>query len=179
MGELIAKSPELEAVATRWLKALQNKDREALTNLFSKSECLRYIGSDLHEVWSGQVVRDGYADHAEEIPELTLTPDGIEAFEHGDAGWAYGAVEVKLIETGAQFTQRFTWVFALEEGAWKIIQTHVSNPRSTFELIGIEHTAFNRLIESAKENFTFDGSEGTATVMFTDIANSTSIARPE
>jgi class 3 adenylate cyclase len=71
---------------------------------------------------------------------------------------------------------RYTWVFVLEAGAWKIAQTHVSIPKPNLEVIGVEHVAFEELIESAKSTYSHEGSEGTATVMFTDIVNSTSIA---
>ena len=64
----------------------------------------------------------------------------------------------------------------MEAGAWKIIQAHVSFPRSNLETIGVEHVVFDNLIESAKEDFGFETVEGTTTVMFTDIANSTKIA---
>jgi hypothetical protein len=42
----------------RWLNALQNKERDALKNMFSESAFLRYIGTDVNEVWSGKLVRE-------------------------------------------------------------------------------------------------------------------------
>ncbi len=173
---MIKKSPELIAVVLRWLSALQKKDRDALSNMFSESEYLRYIGTDVNEMWSGRLIREGYADHIDEIPEFKIEPSMVEAFECGGTGWAscIGELRVKGLENC--FTERFTLVFVLEAGTWKITQVHASFPRSNLETIGVEHAAFDELIESAKENFSHSTTEGTTTVMFTDIVNSTSIA---
>lgn len=174
---MIKKSSELVAVATRWLDAIQNKDREALTNLFSKSEYLRYIGTDENEFWSGSLVREGYADHAEEIPDVTLTPSVVEAFECGNSGWAFCIGELRVAATGNRFVERLSLVFVMEEGGWKIVHAHFSFPRSNLETIGVKHSAFEELIKSARDTFEFSETEGTTTVMFTDIVGSTSIAR--
>ena len=173
---MIKESPELVAVVMRWLNALQNKERDALKNMFSESAFLRYIGTDVNEVWSGKLVREGYADHAEEIPDFKIEPSLVEAFECGGAGWAFCTGELSVDGVGNSFTERFSLVFVLEAGAWKITQIHSSFPRSNLETIGVEHVVFDQLIESVKGNYSYSTIEGTTTVMFTDIVNSTSIA---
>jgi len=172
----VKPSPELVAIAARWLNALKHKQRETLTNMFSASEHIRYIGSGFNELWSGQILRSGYADHAEEIPEFTIESDQFEAFESGDTGWASWVGELRFPENGTTCVERFTWVFVLEHGVWKIAHVHVSNPTSNIEKLGVEHTAFDRLMNAAKEEFSAPSGEDTATVMFTDIADSSSIA---
>ena len=71
---------------------------------------------------------------------------------------------------------RFSLVFELEAGIWKIVHVHVSNPRSNVEVWGGEHQLFQQLLQAAKAEGHDFGVEGTATIMFTDIANSTSLA---
>jgi hypothetical protein len=93
---LINDSPELKAVALRWLNALQTKDGNALTNLFSESEHMRYIGTDVNEIWSGLVARQGYAAHIEEIPDFNLTQTVLEAFECDNFGWANCVAELSV-----------------------------------------------------------------------------------
>lgn len=173
---MINDSPELKAVVSRWLNALQTKDGNALTNLLSESEHLRYIGTDVNEFWSGMVVRQGYATHIEEIPEFNLTPTVLEAFECGNTGWASCVAELRVAGMKECYVERFSWVFVLEAGAWKIAQAHSSFPRTNLDTIGVEHLALDELIESARKDFDQYESEGTTTVMFTDIANSTAIA---
>lgn len=172
----IRNSPELAAVAVRWLDAVKNKDRETLSNLFSASEHIRYIGSGFDEQWSGQILRDGYATHAEEIPAFTIENFEIEAFESGDVGWATWIAELQFPDVGTSCVERFSWVFVLEQGSWKIAHVHVSNPTSNVEKLGVEHSAFDRLIGAAKEDYCHPAGAETVTVMFTDIAGSSSIA---
>ena len=173
---MIKDSPELAAVASRWLNALKNKERGALTNLFSVSEHISYIGSSFDEFWSGKMLRDGYADHADEVPDFAIKSFEVEAFESNNFGWASWIGELHFPETGNVCIERFTWVFILEDGTWKIAHVHVSNPTSNIDNIGIEHRAFDALIQAAKEGYNHISGEGTATVMFTDIADSSSIA---
>ena len=172
----IRNSPELAAVAVRWLNALRDKERDTLSNLFSVSEHIRYIGSGFDELWSGQILREGYADHADEVPDFTIESYEVEAFEAGNAGWATWVGELIFPEIGNVCTERFTWVFVLEQGSWKIAHVHVSNPTSNIEKLGVEHNAFDRLIAAAKEGYHHPADTDTVTVMFTDIAGSSSIA---
>ncbi len=170
---MIKKSPELIAIAQRWVLAFQEKDRGAIENIFSSSEYLRYIGSDKNEIWSGSIVRNAYADHIDEIPDFKYEQHELEAFESGQTGWA--ALTGKLLFDGVREDAyiRISWVFVLEGGVWKIIQTHVSSPKSNMELIGTEHTAFDKLIASVKKESDQLNIEGTTTIVFTDIVNST------
>ncbi len=156
--------------------ALQSRDTNALTNIFSSSEHLRYIGSDVDEVWAGDLFRAGYGDHVGEIPPFTLNQTHIEAHECGPAGWVTWLGEINFDGMPAGAPYRFSWVLVLEDGAWKVTHMHVSCPKSNVEVMGVEHTAFDRLIEAAKDGYDRIDDEGTATVMFTDIVNSTSIA---
>lgn len=173
---LIKESPELAAVASRWVIAIQNNDRRALTNLFSSSEHVRYLGTAPGEIWSGAVLRDGFADHAEEIPDFAIGNVDVEAFECGNVGWASWIGEMQFDVVGSESVCRYTWVFVLEDGAWKIAHVHVSNPMSNIEKMGVEHSALDKLVLAAKEGYEPFGGEGTASVMFTDIAGSSSIA---
>ena len=158
------------------MNALKNKERGALTNLFSVSEHISYIGSSFDEFWSGKMLRDGYADHADEVPDFAIKSFEVEAFESNNFGWASWIGKLYFPETGNVCIQRFTWVFILEDGTWKIAHVHVSNPTSNIDKLGIEHRAFDALIQAANEGYNYISGEDTATVMFTDIADSSSIA---
>lgn len=177
MASEITPSPELIAVVRRWNQAVHDKDRAVLVNMLSTSEHLRYQGSANDESWSGQVFRQGFADHTKEIPDYDWQEHSLEAFECGNIGWAHCEATLTFASNGKSTFHRFTFVLHLENGVWKMVQLHVSNPTSNMEKIGIEHEALNALIEAARQEFTQDQSEGTASVMFTDIANSSEITR--
>ncbi|GAA6161463.1 hypothetical protein NBRC116589_36370 [Ruegeria sp. HU-ET01832] len=177
MSQGIVPSPELIAVVRRWNDAVRLKDRATLVNMLSSSEHLRYQGSAENEEWSGQVFRRGFADHTKEIPDFEWDEHSLEAFECGNAGWAHCTATLTFASNGKSAFHRFTFVLHLEDGVWKVVQAHVSNPTSNMEKIGIEHTALNALIDAARHEFQHDQTEGTASVMFTDIANSSVITR--
>ncbi|WP_271949383.1 nuclear transport factor 2 family protein [Ruegeria faecimaris] len=177
MSNAVTPSPELVAVIRRWNDAVRLKDRAALMNLLSSSEHLRYQGSADGESWSGQVFRQGFADHTREIPDFSWDEHSLEAFECGDIGWAHCEATLAFTSNGKATLHRFTFVLHLENGVWKMIQMHVSNPTSNMEKIGIEHEALNALIAAARQEFTQDQQEGAASVMFTDIAGSSEITR--
>jgi len=172
---MVQESPELRAVVQRWLAAVQNKDAAALRNLFSESAYLRYIGSDEAEVWSGPGVRTAYPRHAAELPGFKVDPEVVEAFEEGTVGWAT-LIGKATFEDGAEPVIRMTWVCTLEAGAWRIIQTHVSVPVSNFQLIGHELTSGLEALLASLDADTASGTEGTVTIMFTDLEGSTELS---
>jgi len=174
--ETVKPSPELVAIARRWLNAIQNKEREVLTYSFLDSDVVRYIGTGFNEYWSGKLIRKGYADHADEIPPMRFQNMQIEAFESGNTGWANCLCEAVFGDEEEIHQPRYSWVFQLKNEGWKICHVHVSFPKSNLDVIGLEHTAFEDLINLAKEAFDFDANQGTSTVMFTDIVASSRIA---
>jgi class 3 adenylate cyclase len=76
----------------------------------------------------------------------------------------------------ARELHRFTFVLHLEDGVWRIIQSHLSNNRDNLEKMGTGHQALDKLLQAARNGFRLDQREGLATVMFTDIVNSSAIA---
>jgi len=175
---LIKKSPEIAAIATRFAEAVAtgNIDRVTLANILSSSEHLRYLGSGPDEYFSGRLFREGYADHLAEFPDHTVLSSNLEAFEAGEVGWAIVNGELLIDGKEEADTYRSTIVFVLEGGIWKIAHIHVSNPKPSIEVIGRDHEVFDHLIQTARDSYAYAEDESTATVMFTDIANSTSIA---
>lgn len=174
---MIRPSPEIAAIVARWNDAVIRRDSDTLRNLLSASDDLRYVGSDEGEMWKGKVLRDGIGEHFREIPDFEQGPSEIEAFENGNTGWALWTGTFTFLSTSkVTALHRITFVFTLEAGSWKIVHIHISNPMSNMEKMGTENSVLNRLVEAARDGFRLDQREGMASVMFTDIANSTAIA---
>ena len=57
IADAVEASVELVAVARRWIKALETKDSDVLTAMFSNSDSLRYVGSDPDEILEGKGFR--------------------------------------------------------------------------------------------------------------------------
>ncbi len=176
MTQPIRPSPELVAVVRRWNDAVREKDSPALSNMLSTSEHVRYQGSAEGEFWSGALFRQGFPDHVAEIPGFEWDEHSLEAFECGSVGWANCVATLRFPNATTAMVHRFTFVLHLEDGLWKIVHAHVSNPTPNLEKMGVEHKALDALVAAAREGFHQDQREGMASVMFTDIVNSSAIA---
>ncbi|GAB5437781.1 nuclear transport factor 2 family protein [Falsiruegeria mediterranea] len=174
---MIRPSQEVLAVVRRWNDAVHRKDGATLTNMLSRSEYLRYQGSAEGESWSGQLFRQGFGEHVREIPDYDWEEHALEAFECGDVAWAHCLATLTFPNTASQFLHRFTFVLHLEEGNWRMVQLHVSNPLPNMDKMGADHHALDDLIEAARADNVMQGQSGVATVMFTDIVGSSVIAQ--
>ena len=173
---MIKPSPEIAAFVERWMAAHSGKHGRPLTNMLSTSEHLRYLGTAPDEYWSGSLIRRGLAQHISEVPDWTGTSTKIEAFENGDTGWAIWRSQITFDGRDDVFDVRFSHVLTLDDGVWRIVHVHCSMAAPNLEFHGIEQQAFADLIEAAQKGHEGFGDEGTAVIMFTDVANSTEIA---
>lgn len=174
---MIRPSPEITAVIRRWNAAVQGKDDATLENMLSRSDHLRYQGTAEGESWTGPIFRRGFAEHVREIPDYNWDEHSLEAFECGKVAWAHCLATLTFPHNGKGILHRFSFVLHLEEGNWRLIQLHVSNPMSNQEKMGAEHHALDALIEAARADDPMQGQSGVATVMFTDIVGSSVIAQ--
>ena len=177
-------SSELEAVVRRFLDARVALDVDAMKALNSKSQYLRQIGSDRGEWNQGfdetvQSWIDSQFQDSWRVADASLLR--IEAYENGDTGWAAVEQERTLVN-GQVVVFRITMVFALETYSWKLVQIHFSVPVADEQVVGVELTAtLNDLLTSMDSETaaksTLDGSLGTATIVFTDVVESTSLSQ--
>jgi hypothetical protein len=177
---VIRESPELAAVAKRWVDAFMDGDGAAMANLVSRDEATRYIGTDPAEWWRGTEVATALPAHIQEIQER-VTPKlelgQIEAFEQGTAGWAIIVGTVQFADISS-FDIRTILVFALEEGVWRVVMCQNGLAFSNIEMVRVEIT---KGIEALLGEMDDDGesrirdriTEGTVALMFTDIVDST------
>jgi uncharacterized protein (TIGR02246 family) len=175
------RSPEIEAIARRILATWNRGDVEAMSNLFSSGADLRVLGFDADEQWSGpDQFLAVFVAQKDEMPDWSLEPHHVEAFEDGSFGWA--TVQSTVVTPEAASPMRHTAVFHLEGGAWRVVQWHNSIPVPNQQVFGVElTTTLDHLVASvldAGSDLTrATGSEGTATLMFTDIVDSTALAQ--
>lgn len=171
-------SPELLAVARRWIDAIPNRRETELRNLMTDRDHLQFVGTADGELWTGNAVRDGVAGFFGVIPTVVRHDETFaEAYENGDTGWACLTHEIVFANRPEEpFDVRTTLVFALEDGAWKIVHRHGSVPIPNLEMTGTEQNAIADLAAAAKQGFALDRRTGVAAVMFTDIVNSSGLA---
>ncbi|MDK3073661.1 adenylate/guanylate cyclase domain-containing protein [Sedimentitalea sp. JM2-8] len=173
----IRASPELLAVSRRWFNALiSRKDRE-LQNFLSTSDHLQFIGSAEGETWIGSAVRRAVGNHFREVPNILKREElWANAFESHEVGWAFSAHRFWFENRPKPITFHTTLVYTLEDGSWKIIHRHASIPMPNLETIGYNHSAIQALLDAARQDLSLTQREGLASVMFTDIVDSTVLA---
>ena len=171
------KSPEILAVARRLHKAVAQHDADTMINMIADDDCFCIIGSGENEMWTGRSVREGLYQHLTEGPKIIKTKEvKIEAFQAGDVGWSATDLLVWFDGKEEPVSFRSTYVFELQYGVWKLIHRHGSLPRPNTELHGKDHKLMHELAELARVGFSLDQTEGIASVMFTDVVDSTTLA---
>jgi class 3 adenylate cyclase len=172
----IRESPEIAAIVQRWYRAFTSGDTDTVDNLFSESGALSYVGSAEGEIYGHDALKKGFASYVAEIPRFTVSEEKVKAFECGASGWSFWSALVRVVGDEQCVRFRSSMVFTLEKGAWKIVQVHHSNPVSSMQALGFEHTALDALCHAAMDADPPVDQTGIASVMFTDIANSSAIA---
>lgn len=170
-------SPEIEAIVRR-IVAIRARG-EDVTLLNSESEYLFLIGSDEHEWYYGNEVRPMQRTHTAEWGTHQSEILRLHAFEEGNVGWA--AVEDRrTYPSGRKSVFRWTMVFELEASTWKVVHSHFSAPVPNLETAGVElPRTLADLVDSidVESELSPDARlSGTATLMFTDVVDSTPLS---
>ena len=176
---LMEPSEEIRRVVHRWLVANRDGDVDAVMVRISEHSGLLAIGTDPGEWWHGPE-RAVWRRQIEESGGFPLSWGEIEAWEEGTVGWAGMAMKLGAVDgEGPSSQARATYVLHLEAGEWKLVQVHWSLPgMANAELLGMELTVSLEQLERAvqQERPDLSGSaaaDGTVTLVFTDIVDST------
>lgn len=172
------RSPEIEAVITRTLRATAEGDVEAISRLANPGPEFLAIGSDPEEWWGGDTFLPVMAAQMEEMKGMELDIAHIEGWEFGPVGW--GAVRVRIVLGASDVEMRVTAVLVLDAGVWRIVQWHASEGVPNEESLGFSlTTTLTEILEEIdieRDLASLQG-EGMLTLMFTDVEGSTAHAR--
>lgn len=171
-------SPEICRVVERWLAASGAGDVEASLGRISEHPGVLLVGSDDAEWWHGEH-REVWKAQFEEAGGFPFACDEIEAWEEGGVGWAAARLTMRAPEQTT--SMRATWVLHLERDEWKFVQLHLSAGIPNEQLLGRELTVGLEQLEQKvrEERPDLGGSlatDGTVTIVFTDIVDSTVLA---
>jgi len=130
------QAPELESLILQLYTAMAEGDFPTLEQIFSPLPRVLVIGTDPAEWWEGGTVfveamrqRREQAGHG--MPVAACNP---RAFSDGDVGWAADRGVYRL-PGGAEQQFRGSFVFLRQNGAWHIVQWHVSFPVDNEEVL--------------------------------------------
>lgn len=165
----------------RALRAYAVADKDTLANLMSTDPALRVLGFDVDEWWVGRdeflKVRDIQQDEIGGIDEMPI--ETVEAFEDGPFGWGtiFGTIRKADVVTPI----RVVAIFRLEAGHWKVIHWTNSVPVPNQQVFGVEltttlDTLIAAVLDTQEEIVPDVGTDGTMTLVFTDIVDSTVLA---
>ena len=179
LGDL-EPSPELCAITARWFESIHRHDVESVLARFSTMTGIAVWGTDFGEYIDDPELLRRYVrlDYAEGgYDEFDLGKLRIEAWVEGPVGWSLTDATMSTASGGQEF--RSTLVFHLEQDEWKIIHEHWS-------FAAPEHVhgrPFGRTLDLLSQAASEDrpdltawtSGEGTTTLVFTDIENSTGL----
>jgi class 3 adenylate cyclase len=168
-------SEEIRRVIERWTQASARGGDEPLARLSEHPGTLM-IGTDPAEWWRGRAAQTIWARQIREIGPFPVTATEIEAWEEGTVGWA--AVKESIAWEGRTLLSRATYVLHLERDEWKVVQVHWSFPQTNTEAFGKSLTVSLDELEETLRREQPDISasravDGTVTIVFTDIVDST------
>ena len=170
-------SEEIRRVIDRLTKAIAEGDSESALGRLSDHPGTLIVGSDPAEWWRGHETRAVLGRQIEEFDRSFLVTAGeIDAWEEGSVGWA--SVKETIDWAGKTIEGRASYILHLEHGEWKVVHVHWSFPQPHVDVLGRSLTVTIDELEQAvqREKPDLSGtldSEGTVTIAFTDIVDST------
>jgi adenylate cyclase len=173
----VEPSEEIRRVIDRLIKAIAEGDKESALGRLSEHPGTLIIGSDPAEWWRGHETRAVWGRQIEEFDgSFLVTADEIDAWEEGSVGWA--SVKETIDWAGKTIEGRASYVLHLERGEWKVVRVHWSFPQPHVDVLGRSLTLTIEQLEQTVQREQPDlsetlDSEGTVTIAFTDIVDST------
>jgi adenylate cyclase len=137
-----------------------------------------FVGTGPGEVWvGGQAIRTGMQVQNDGLGNIKLVPGTIRVYEEGTVGWAFDEPTV-ILPDGTRLTTRVTGIFHQEDGEWRLIYSHTSNVTDNLEHWGTDiDLSMDRiatLVQDERPDLEpLTSTEGTVTIMFTDLESST------
>ena len=174
----VEPSEEIRRIVERWTKSIAAGDAAAVLARLSEHPGTLIIGTDPDEWWHGPEAHALWRKQIEELGTFPVTAVEIEAWEEGAVGWA--SVTESVAWEGEELEARGTYALHLERGEWKVVQVHWSFPKANVEVLGRALTVsleeLERTIQREQTHLssTF-AADGTVTIVFTDIVDSTLI----
>jgi adenylate cyclase len=173
----VEPSEEIRRVVERFVKAIAEGDKESALGRLSEHPGTLIIGSDPAEWWRGHETRAIWGRQIEEFDgSFLVAADEIVAWEEGSVGWA--SVKETIDWAGKTIEGRASYTLHLEHGEWKIVHVHWSLPQPHVDVLGRSLTLTIDELERAVQREKPDLSsaldaDGTVTIVFTDIVDST------
>jgi adenylate cyclase len=170
-------SEEIRRIIDRLTNAIAEGDRESVLGRLSDHTGTLIVGSDPAEWWRGHETRAVWGRQLEEFDgSFLVTANEIDAWEEGSVGWA--SVKETIEWAGKTMEGRASYILHLEHDEWKVVHVHWSFPQPHIDVLGKSLTVTIGELEQRVQREKPDlsralDSDGTITIAFTDIVDST------
>ena len=133
------RNDELAAYVTQMFGLFETGDVAAMDDMLSREKGVIGIGSDPREWWIDDALREAFLAQVPMMhgAGLRFEPGDVEAYSEGSVGWIANQPTLTMPDGGG-VPMRFTGVFHEEDGAWKMVQFHLSIGAMNEESIGEE-----------------------------------------
>jgi hypothetical protein len=129
-------SPEIRDVITGWFAAAVEGDTKWRDKHVSPHADLRIIGTDPEEWLKGKPAFQFLADEAANVGgKISVVVREVEGYREGSVGWGCAVPGITL-KDGSTVSPRWSAVFHLEDGTWKMVQLHASVAIANAEAFG-------------------------------------------
>lgn len=129
-------SPELQGLTRRIAQAVGDGDVDFLERHISRQVDVAFLGTDSDEWWT-DLASVSRALAAQRQAGVDVIPGEPLAYQEGDMGWAVDRmVRFRIGDHEVPF--RFSVVYRLEDGAWKMVHFHSSIAVPNDEALGGE-----------------------------------------
>jgi SnoaL-like domain len=128
------RSPEVEQLAVAWLAGMKAGDPSAVARLFVEDEATTVIGNGADQWFTGDAYTRRRLDQSlGEHGGIPFEPGSPTGWAAGDTGWF--ADEVTIVFPAKIIPLRMTGVAVRRDGAWRLVQLHVSAAVSDEDLL--------------------------------------------
>jgi SnoaL-like domain len=147
------RSSELRDLCVALSKAHSRSDAPFIERHVSVREGVLSIGSDPKEWMEGERVVEAFKEALQD-DDVRSSPSEddfvreLDAFVEGTVGWASSRF-TWTTEDGSEIPMRWSAVFHLEVGQWKLVQAHASVGVPNEEVFGRRIPGFTRVLEKS------------------------------
>jgi len=128
------RSPGVEQLAVAWLAGMKAGDSAAVAGLFVEHEATTVIGNGADQWFTGDAYTSRRLDESlGEHGGIPFEPGPMTGWAAGDVGWFAG--QVTIVFSVATIQLRMTGVAVRQDGAWRLVQLHVSAAVSDEDLL--------------------------------------------
>lgn len=168
----LVPNEELRALVRQMYAMWETRDFDGWVDLFSRHPALLVAGTDPEEYLTGDDAVNVLAAAGRMMPTWVVRSSNPRAHSCGDVGWVSDEPEIAIGDL-LRFRARLTATFVVEQGHWRIIQSHFSVPRRIEDVLPKNIDQVEHLVREGQPDVgPALAPDGTVTVVFTDIESS-------